>query len=110
MAITHFIPNDHKTFTNLKIYPNWDFWFENILSGNPDHDRFIGKKCVSVFFTAIHRTIGYKIGRTFLDKASVDCSNCGLQNEQASHLIHYLMLPPEKKPFDRFFTFCFYIP
>jgi hypothetical protein len=20
------------------------------------------------------------------------------------------MLPPEKKPFDRFFTFCFYIP
>jgi hypothetical protein len=21
-----------------KIYPKWDFWFENIPSGNPDHD------------------------------------------------------------------------
>jgi hypothetical protein len=22
-----------------KIYPNWDFWFENIPSGNPDEKR-----------------------------------------------------------------------
>jgi hypothetical protein len=29
-------------FLNLrpsKIYPNWNFWFENKPSGNPDHDR-----------------------------------------------------------------------
>jgi hypothetical protein len=28
-----------STFYNLrpsKIYPNWDFWFENKTSGNPD--------------------------------------------------------------------------
>jgi hypothetical protein len=35
------IPNGHKlykTFSNLrpsKVYPNWDFWFENKPSGNP---------------------------------------------------------------------------
>jgi hypothetical protein len=36
---THNIPNDKNppTFSILKpskIYPNWDFWFENIPSGN----------------------------------------------------------------------------
>jgi hypothetical protein len=36
------IPNGHKnmqTISNLsptKIYPNWDFWFENKPPGNPD--------------------------------------------------------------------------
>jgi hypothetical protein len=31
-----------STFSNLrtsKIYPNWDFWFENKPSGSPDTDR-----------------------------------------------------------------------
>jgi hypothetical protein len=29
--------NGHKIYQHLpsKIYPNWDFWFENIPSGNP---------------------------------------------------------------------------
>jgi hypothetical protein len=58
------LPNDHKvypkaviyskwtkniqSFSNLrpsKIYPNWDFWFENKPSGNPasfaDEGRFL---------------------------------------------------------------------
>jgi hypothetical protein len=36
------IPNDHKIYQHFlfyirpsKIYPNWDFWFENRPSGNP---------------------------------------------------------------------------
>jgi hypothetical protein len=32
-------PQNISTFTHLrpsKIYPNWDFWFENKPSGNPD--------------------------------------------------------------------------
>jgi hypothetical protein len=38
------IPNDHKivkTFSigkPFKVYPNWDFWFENKPSGNPACD------------------------------------------------------------------------
>jgi hypothetical protein len=24
-----------------KVYPNWDFWFENILSGNPGCNWYI---------------------------------------------------------------------
>jgi hypothetical protein len=54
------LPNDHKILSNghnifqicvkyvgiptfsilrpSKIYPNWDFWFENIPSGNPAFD------------------------------------------------------------------------
>jgi hypothetical protein len=26
----------YKTLHTYKIYPNWDFWFENMPSGNPD--------------------------------------------------------------------------
>jgi hypothetical protein len=43
------IPNYHKTYKHLplqdppKIYPNWNFWFENIPSGNPVHDLNCGK-------------------------------------------------------------------
>jgi hypothetical protein len=52
------IPNGSKMdqlaikFTNichcktLKIYPNWDFWFENIPSGNPVGAAKRGKKLV----------------------------------------------------------------
>jgi hypothetical protein len=32
------LPNNIKRFSNIrpsKIYPNWDFWFENKPSGNP---------------------------------------------------------------------------
>jgi hypothetical protein len=32
------IPNGHKIYIIArpsKIYPNWDFWFENMPSGNP---------------------------------------------------------------------------
>jgi hypothetical protein len=33
-------------YSNLgpyKIYPNWDFWFEKKLSGNPVVDMYVGK-------------------------------------------------------------------
>jgi hypothetical protein len=29
-----------------KIYPNWDFWYENIPSGNPDRRRLRHVKCI----------------------------------------------------------------
>jgi hypothetical protein len=42
------MPNDRKIFQltfflprRSKIYPNWDFWYENILSGNPGRWRFL---------------------------------------------------------------------
>jgi hypothetical protein len=53
-------PNDHKIFQKLtkwplnipysiarpsKIYPIWDFWFENKASGNPDPDGCAYVKC-----------------------------------------------------------------
>jgi hypothetical protein len=35
-----------STFSNVRLstfYPNWDFWFENTPSGNPDFDRSVRK-------------------------------------------------------------------
>jgi hypothetical protein len=56
------IPNCNKIYqigtkyTNIshcKIYPNWDFWFENMPSGNPVkevlHACFQGKKAKQTF-------------------------------------------------------------
>jgi hypothetical protein len=31
-----------------KIYPNWDFWLENIPSGNPDSHLCIGAKLAAI--------------------------------------------------------------
>jgi hypothetical protein len=30
-----------------KFYPNWDFWFENVPSGNPELHQMFGRVSVS---------------------------------------------------------------
>jgi hypothetical protein len=60
------IPHGHKIYLHLslqdtpKIFPNWDFWFENIPSGN----RALGcKKYCLTYITSIHTTFQSNLAR-----------------------------------------------
>jgi hypothetical protein len=46
------LPNGHKIYQHLssKIFPNWEFKFENIPSGNPDFKEEGTKSSESVFY------------------------------------------------------------
>jgi hypothetical protein len=58
------LTNWQKKITNirntLKIYQNWDFWFENIPSGNPSPKTHFLLHCIYVLVT------GWPVWATFL--------------------------------------------
>jgi hypothetical protein len=43
MAIKYSNVFHSKALQNIKIHPNWDFWYEKFSSGNPDFDELTSR-------------------------------------------------------------------
>jgi hypothetical protein len=76
----YLIPNGHKIFQPFsnsrlsQIYPNWDFWFENIPSGNPGpQEKSMEKNPWLLAFTIID--IKNKMATTKLDSPNFQYQN-----------------------------------